>query len=170
MSGILRCIFVFAVSPAYPLLFWVSGASFLFYVRLLHSTEQNPPTHTHLSILRYSLRQLIFQLGSREPHKEAPLPYNACYCCCFIVYFFHIHTYVRLLLGGWICLLPFGRTMLGPIHIITIRHSLLIRSFPRNYYPQLLSGFLARHASRGRVARRIVTGLPSSLNNRFIWS
>lgn len=103
MSGILRCIFVFAVLPAYPSLFWVSGASFLFYVRLLlffffhiHtcvrlliSTEQihllNTPFHSPLLSSTAN-----FSTWVCEPHTTgAPLPYNACYCWCFIAYYFH---------------------------------------------------------------------------------
>jgi hypothetical protein len=134
MSGILRCIFVFAVSPAYPLLFWVSGASFLFYVRLLHSTEQNPPTHTHLSILRYSLRQLIFQLGSREPHKEAPLPYNACYCCCFIAYYFHRFSNISVTSRRLSMLAPFRADYVGSY---PYRYNTAF-AFYTLFYPQLL--------------------------------
>lgn len=170
MSGILRCIFVFAVSPAYPLLFWVSGASFLFYVRLLHSTEQNPPTHTHLSILRYSLRQLIFQLGSREPHKEAPLPYNACYCWCFIAYYFHRFSNISVTSRRLNMFAPFRADYVRsyPYHYNTAFASYSL--FSPQLLPPITLGLPSRHASRGRVARRLVTGLPSSLNNRFIWT
>lgn len=90
MSGILRCIFVFAVLIAYPSFFWVSGASFLFMFDYSNSTEQihllNTPFH---SPLLSSTANFSTWVVKTPKETGAPLPYNACYCCCFIAYYFH---------------------------------------------------------------------------------
>jgi hypothetical protein len=92
MSGILRCIFVFAVLIAYPSFSWISGASFFFMLHYSTSTEQLHLLNTPFYFPLLSSTANFSTWVAKSPYIVgigAPLPYNACYCWCFIAYYFH---------------------------------------------------------------------------------